>query len=197
MSENNAHADQLIDFIRQIFMRRGSEAYLGESVTMSEHMLQCAMLAETQNASDEMIAAALLHDVGHFSNDFPKDAFEQSIDNRHEEAGAALLAPVFPDLVVDCVRHHVAAKRYLCAVDASYFSMLSEASVHTLQLQGGAMSADETLAFEEQAHLGSILQVRRWDESSKIAAKPTPPFDHYLPLIRRVCAPHVPQAIER
>ena len=143
-------------------------------------------MAEAAGASDELVVAALLHDVGHFSNDFPDDAYLQSIDNLHEEAGAALLGPWFPALVVDCVRHHVAAKRYLCATDPSYFSSLSPASVHTLTLQGGAMSVDEVAAFEDQPHLSSILQVRRWDESSKVAGKHTPSFEHYLPMLQRV-----------
>ena len=176
----------VVEFIRQVFEKRGAEAYLGECVTMSEHMLQSAALAEAADAGDELIVAALLHDVGHFSNDFPDDALEQSIDNRHEEAGANLLAPWFSELIVDCVRHHVAAKRYLCAVDPEYYSTLSPASVHTLKLQGGAMSADAVDVFAKQENLNSILQVRRWDEAGKIARKHTPSFEHYLPMMRRV-----------
>lgn len=179
----------IVDVIRQIFERHGSEAYLGESVTMSEHMLQCAALAEAAGEDDALVVAALLHDVGHFSNDFPDDAFEQSIDNRHEEAGARLLQGQFPEMVVDCVRHHVAAKRYLCAVDDRYFATLSPASVHTLELQGGPMTADEIDAFEVLAHLRSILQVRRWDESAKVSGRQTPDFEHYVPALRRVQLP--------
>ena len=178
--------DNIVDFLGDIFKHRGAEVYLGEAVTTSEHMLQCALLAEQSGASESLIAAALLHDIGHFTNEFPENAHEQSIDNHHETAGAAVLAPFFPDLVTDCVRYHVAAKRYLCATDASYFDRLSPASVHSLKLQGGPMSADEVAAFQRNPYLHDILQVRMWDEEGKAAAKRTPSFAHYAPLLQRV-----------
>ncbi|KAA3632536.1 MAG: HD domain-containing protein [Proteobacteria bacterium] len=153
---------------------------------MSEHMLQCAMLAERENAGDELVAAALLHDIGHYTNEFPEDALDRGIDNRHESAGAAVLAPFFPPVVVDCVRWHVDAKRYLCATDAGYFKRLSEASVHTLRLQGGPMPADGVRTFRSQPHLDAILRVRKWDEGAKVPGRKTPSFAYYEPLLRRV-----------
>src|SRR3546814_19095657 len=89
-------------------------------------MLQAALLAERVRARDAIVAAALLHDIGHYTSEFPPDAQDQSIDNRHNEAGAAVLAPYFPESVTDCVRHHVPAKRYLCATDPGYFARLSD-----------------------------------------------------------------------
>ncbi len=89
--------DTIVSFIADIFARRGAEAYLGEPVTISEHMLQCAELAEKAGASDALVAAALLHDIGHFTNEFPDDAAEQGIDSVHEEAGAKVLRDFFPD----------------------------------------------------------------------------------------------------
>ena len=136
-------ADNIVAFIGDIFERRGADSYLGEQVTMSEHMLQGARLAEQAGADETLVAAALLHDIGHYTNEFPEDALEQGIDNLHDEAGAAVLAPFFPTVVTDCVRYHVAAKRYLCATDDAYFGRLSAASVHTLGLQGGPMNAQE------------------------------------------------------
>ncbi len=176
----------IVAFIGDIFKRRGAESYLGEAVTMSEHMLQGAQQAEDAQAGDALIAAALLHDIGHFTNEFPEDALEKNLDNRHQEAGAAVLAPFFPVLVTDCVRHHVAAKRYLCATDSDYFGQLSPASVHSLKLQGGPMTAAEAGAFEAEPHLEDILQVRRWDDAGKVAGRRTASFDHYAPLLQRV-----------
>jgi predicted HD phosphohydrolase len=163
-------ADSIVAFIADIFERRGADSYLGEDVTMSEHMLQAAQLAELAKASDQVIAAALLHDIGHYCSEFPADAQDQGIDNRHNEAGAAVLAPFFPPLVVECVRHHVPAKRYLCATDPGYFARLSEASVLTLQLQGGPMDAGEVAAFAKILNLDAILQVRIWDDEAKVAS---------------------------
>ena len=57
--------ETIVPFLADIFARRGAESYLGEPVTMAEHMLQGAWLAEAEGAPDELVAAALLHDIGH------------------------------------------------------------------------------------------------------------------------------------
>lgn len=181
----------IVAFIGDIFERRGADSYLGEQVTMSEHMLQGAQLAEEAAAGDFLIAAALLHDIGHYTNEFPDDALEKGIDNLHDEAGAAVLAPFFPSVVTDCVRYHVAAKRYLCATDAGYFDRLSPASVHTLNLQGGPMSDDEVSEFAENPNLEAIVRVRIWDDQGKVPGTVTPPFSHYAPMLQRVVDAHV------
>ena len=183
-------ADSIVDFIADIFERRGADSYLGEAVTMSEHMLQGALLAEQAGADDALVAAALLHDIGHYTSEFPPDAQDQGIDNRHDVAGAAVLAPYFPKRVTDCVRYHVPAKRYLCATDPGYFARLSEASVLTLKLQGGPMNEAEAEAFAKLANLDDILRVRIWDDEAKVAGRATPPFAHYVPLLKRLVDAH-------
>jgi len=182
--------DTIVAFIADIFNRRGSDSYLGEQVTMSEHMLQGAQLAEVAGAPDTMVAGALLHDIGHYTNEFPEDALEKGTDTLHEEAGAAVLDPFFPKSVTDCIRWHVAAKRYLCATDPGYFARLSTASVHTLALQGGPMDAAEVAEFAGHPNLDAILQVRIWDDEGKVKNMPTPPFEHYAPLLQRVVDAH-------
>lgn len=183
-------ASTIVDFIGDIFARRGAESYLGEQVTMAQHMLQAAQLAEQAGASETVITAALLHDIGHYTNEFPDDALAQGTDNLHEEAGARVLAPFFPSAVTDCILHHVAAKRYLCATDPGYFVRLSPASVYTLNLQGGPMDADEVANFACEPNLEAIVQVRIWDDQGKDPAITTPDFDHYAPMISRVVAAH-------
>ena len=189
-TEARLTSDTIVDFIADIFERRGAESYLGEAVTMSEHMLQAACLAEAAGASDVVVAAALLHDIGHYTSEFPPDAQDQGIDNRHNEAGAAVLAPFFPPAVVACVRHHVPAKRYLCATDPGYLARLSPASVLTLSLQGGPMEAVEVASFARLANLQDILQVRIWDDAAKVPGRKTPDFAHYAPLLRSLAADH-------
>jgi phosphonate degradation associated HDIG domain protein len=183
-------ADNIVAFIGDIFERRGAESYLGERVTMSEHMLQGAQLAEHAGATDELVAAALLHDIGHYTNEFPEDALAQGIDNHHDEAGAKVLERFFPDVVTDCVRFHVAAKRYLCATDPDYFGKLSDASVHTLNLQGGPMKEAEVREFSQNANIGPIVQVRYWDDQGKDPAVTAPDFWHYAPMLQRVVDAH-------
>ncbi len=183
-------AQNIVPFLADIIARRGAEEYLGEPVSISEHMLQCAELAEQAGASDEIIAAALLHDVGHFTHEFASDAAKQGIDSVHEAAGARVIEAYFPPLVTDCVRHHVAAKRYLCATEPAYFARLSQASVHSLELQGGPMSEAEVAEFAQNPHLEAILQVRKWDDTGKDPSHKAPSFDHYMPVLERVVRKH-------
>ena len=183
-------ASNIVTFLQDIFERRGADSYLGEEVTMSQHMLQGALLAEEARAGDLLVAAALLHDIGHYTSEFPEEALAEGTNNYHDEAGATVLVPYFPALVTDCVRHHVAAKRYLCATDPGYFDRLTPASVHSLKLQGGPMTEAEAAAFRKTPHLDAILQVRFWDEAGKVAGKVTPPFSHYAPLLQRVVETH-------
>lgn len=183
--------DTIVPFLADIIERRGAESYLGEEITISEHMLQAAQLAEQARAGDELIAAALLHDIGHYTNEFPEDAQDHGIDTVHEEAGAVVVEPYFPDVVVDCIRQHVAAKRYLCATDPQYFERLSPASVHTLNIQGGPMNENEVEHFRAQPNVQAIVQVRLWDDQAKEVDLPTPDFKHYAPVLQRVVDRHM------
>lgn len=181
-------AETIVDVIAEILTRRGADSYLGEAVTMQQHMLQAAAAAEREGAPDTLVAAALLHDIGHYTGEFGEDYIEQGIDDLHEEAGAALLAPFFPPVVVECVRLHVPAKRYLCATDSGYFGKLSPASVSTLALQGGPMAPDEVREFERNPFARDAVRVRAWDEAAKDPDAATPPFAHFAPVLRRVVA---------
>ena len=176
----------IVEFIADIFERRGAESYLGEPVTMSEHMLQGAVLAEREGASEELVAAALLHDIGHYTSEFGPYSPEDTQDNYHEESGAKVLAPFFPPVIAECVRLHVPAKRYLCAADRGYYDRLSEASKHTLSLQGGPMTAGEVKAFERNPFYREAVRVRIWDDEGKQPGMATPDFRHYVPLLKRV-----------
>ena len=187
---DNLTRDTIVGFLGDIFRRRGGEEYLGEPVTMAEHMLQGAYLAERQGESEIIIVSALLHDIGHFTSEFGTFSMDDTHDRHHEEAGAAVLERFFPRLVVDCVREHVAAKRYICATDPAYFNELSAASIHSLRLQGGPMSAEEVAAFEKNPNVAEIVRVRRLDDAGKIAGLVTPGFDHYAPLIQRIVDSH-------
>ena len=180
----------IVAFLADIFERRGGEEYLGEPVTMAEHMLQGACLAEQQGEDEEIIVATLLHDIGHFTSQFGTFSMQDTHDKYHEEAGAKVLEPFFPAIVIDCVRHHVAAKRYICATDPKYFGELSEASRHSLKLQGGPMSAEEVAEFEKRPNVQEIVKVRHLDDAGKVAGMVTPGFAHYAPMVQRVVDSH-------
>ena len=127
-----------IQTIIDLFDRRGNSQYGGEAVTQLEHALQSASLAECDQATPELIVAALLHDLGHLLHELADDAPEAGIDDHHEGSAMHFLATLFPASVTEPIRLHVAAKRYLCAVDAEYFQTLSQPSVVSLCFRGVA-----------------------------------------------------------
>ncbi len=180
---DSINADNIVDHIEDVFMRRGAESYLGEPVTMAQHMLQTAQCAEQAGADNGQIVAALLHDIGHYKNEIPETSLAKGIDNFHEEAGANFLEDYFPISVVEPIRQHVAAKRYLCAVRSDYFERLSPASVHTLNLQGGPMTDKEIREFEKNHYLNQCINLRYWDDEAKDPNRKNPPFSYYKPLL--------------
>lgn len=183
--------ETIVTFLADIFERRGDEEYLGEPVTMAEHMLQGAYFAEEAGESETLIVATLLHDIGHFTSEFGTFSMADTQDRHHEEAGAQVLEAFFPKLVTDCVRYHVAAKRYLCATQPAYFDSLSEASIHSLTLQGGPMSDNEVAEMAQNPNIDEIVQVRLYDDQGKVAGLNTPPFAHYAPMVQHVVDTHL------
>lgn len=177
-----------VDEILSLFHSRGDSQYGGECVTQAEHALQCAALAETENATPALIVASLLHDIGHLLHELPAAAPEQGIDDHHETSAAAWLRKRFPDAVTEPVRLHVAAKRYLCAVDAGYLQQLSPPSVTSLKLQGGPMTPQEVQQFEQNPFAQEAVQLRRWDDAAKVPALPTPPLSHFAGYLEQVLA---------
>ncbi len=183
--------DTIVPFLADIFARCGGEEYLGEPVTMAQHMLQGAHFAQQAGESETLIVATLLHDIGHFTSEFGTFTMADSHDRHHEEAGAKILEQFFPKLVTDCVRYHVAAKRYLCATNPAYLDELSAASIHSLNLQGGPMTTGEVAEMEQNPNIKEIVQVRRYDDMGKVADLETPPFNHYAPMVQRVVDTHL------
>ena len=158
--------------------QRGAEAYLGEAVSQLEHALQAAHLATQANSPPSLIAAALLHDIGHL---LP--------GSRHEETGHEWVLQRFGPSVADPVRHHVAAKRYLCAVEPDYYDGLSPTSVRSLALQGGPCTEEEARAFEKLAGFREAVQLRRWDDAAKQPGLAVPPPEEYCTLLDRLPVP--------
>ena len=188
--EDDLSPETIVAFIADIFERHAAVEYLGEPVTIAEHMLQGATLAERAGHDDEIIVGALLHDIGHFTSEFGAFTMEDTEDRHHEDAGAKVLERFVPAVIVDCARHHVAAKRYLCATRPDYYARLSDASVHSLKLQGGPMSAEEVTAFEANPNLRKIVQVRYLDDAGKEPGMATPDFAYFAPMVQRMVDRH-------
>lgn len=177
-------ADDAVRVIAGLFTSEGAAEYLGEPVTQAAHMLQAAMLAEQDGAEDALIAAALLHDVGHFAGAMTGHDLMSGTDTRHGEAGAFRLARWFGEEVTEPVRLHVAAKRYLCAVEPDYMAALSPASVYTLGVQGGPMQGAELAEFEAQPYAEAAVRVRRWDDAAKDPGAQVLAFGHFENVLR-------------
>jgi phosphonate degradation associated HDIG domain protein len=164
-----------VETIGELFAGPGARDHMGEPVPIGEHMLQAGALAEAAGADAPLVAAALLHDIGHLLG--------EDAEERHGETGARWLGQWFGPAVTEPVRLHVPAKRYLCAADAGYFGLLSAESVRTLALQGGAMTAAEVTAFEALPFSRDAVAVRRWDDEAKDPAIAAPSFAHFAPLL--------------
>ncbi|WP_354642758.1 TauD/TfdA family dioxygenase [Kitasatospora camelliae] len=170
-----------LDELEGLFAGEGAGEYLGEAVTLAEHMLQAGALAEAAGAPPHLVAAALLHDVGHFHGSGTE--LMAGRDNRHSHTGADRLGRWFGPEVTEPIRLHVAAKRYLCTVEPAYRAGLSAASEYTLQVQGGPMDETEAAAFAAHPAAADAVALRRWDDHAKRPATTTPPFAHFRPLL--------------
>jgi len=172
--------------IDEIFSRleaRGERMYGGEAITQLQHALQCAVLAHQAGAPATLVTAALLHDYGHVITD-DEYAAERGTDLAHEEVAADHLAHWFPAEVTEPIRLHVAAKRYLCAIDPAYFDTLSPASVTSLGVQGGPFSDDEIKAFRTNPHWQAAVKLRHWDDTGKDPDMSTPHLSAFRGMVR-------------
>ena len=181
--------DPILERIRELLTLKAGGQYGLSDINQRQHALQAAWLAEKSGCPDTLVAASLLHDVGHLIHDMGDNPAEAGIDDLHEERGHAFLQAWFGPDVTEPVRLHVAAKRYLCATEPDYFSKLSKDSVLSLSLQGGPMSADEVAAFDAITQAQAAIQLRRFDEQAKIRNLETPPVEHFLPYVAR-CIRH-------
>jgi phosphonate degradation associated HDIG domain protein len=173
----------IADDIFAIFHSHGSAAYFGEPVSTTEHSLQTAHFAQEEHASPSLVLAALLHDIGHLVAPTPDDITEWKDDAHHERIGGGWLSRKFSRDVSEPVRLHVPAKRYLCATRPEYFARLSPASVLTLKLQGGPMTAAEITAFEAEPFFREAVRLREWDDHGKIPGLSTPDLESYRQLL--------------
>ena len=176
----------IVDEIIELFARRGGDVYFGEPVSQLEHALQTAFQAEQEGAPDTLIAAALLHDIGHLLHKLPEDIADRGVDGRHEQVGAMWLARYFPAAVTEPIRLHVPAKRYLCAMDDEYQRRLSAASIRSLALQGGPMSDEEVQEFEAAPYAREGARLRRLDDLAKVVGSKAQGLPQYQSLLEKL-----------
>lgn len=177
----------VVEEVLRLFRERGDSNYGKEAVTQSQHALQAALFAERDGTQPALVVAALLHDVGHLLHDLPEDAPDRGVDDRHEAHGARWLRERFGPDVVEPVALHVAAKRYLCAIDPDYAKQLSPPSMQSLRLQGGPMTPEDVRRFESRGGFRNAVRLRRWDDAAKVVGLATPALEHFLPAIDAVC----------
>ena len=167
--------------ISELLQDHGQKQYGMEAVNQLEHALQCADLAEQAGETPASIVAALLHDLGHMlvSHQKGQQEMDTSKDDLHQFMALPFLRPLFPDAVLEPIRMHVDAKRYLCLIDPGYWADLSPASKHSLELQGGTFVESEAKAFIQQPYASEAVRLRRYDDLAKKPRKVTPPLSHF------------------
>ena len=176
------------DDIEGLFRQHGATQYSGEPVTQTEHALQTAFFAEQSGADDELVTACLLHDLGHLlpaAQDHGETPTLRGVDDLHQFSALPFLRGLFSDRVLDAIRWHVDAKRYLCATRPAYQAALSADSQRSLVLQGGVFSAEEAAAFIARPHAEDAVRLRLWDDQAKVGGLATPDLPHYLERARR------------
>ncbi|MGD1861327.1 MAG: phosphonate degradation HD-domain oxygenase [Leptolyngbyaceae cyanobacterium] len=176
---------QLTDLF-QLYRDRGGSQYGGEAVTQLAHALQCATLADQAGESPELVLACLFHDLGHLVHHLGDDVALRGIDDRHEHRAIPYLQQLFSPAVTIPIELHVAAKRYLCAVDADYWAALSPASQRSLKLQGGIFSDEEAEAFIQQPHAPAAVKLRRWDDLAKVPHQATPTLEYFGAIVASI-----------
>ncbi len=176
----------MLDQIFAVFAQRGADRY-GEDVTQLEHALQCARLAVLDEAPDSLVAAALLHDYSHLFEARGDAAERDGVDAGHETHGARLLGPWFGPEVTTPIALHVAAKRYLCAVEPDYEDSLSRASALSLRLQGGRFTPEQAQRFEAAPFAADAVRLRRYDDAGKCVGADVPPLEAYADLLLARC----------
>lgn len=175
-----------IDLLFETLSRADDRDYGTDRVTQLAHALQCAHQAEQAGATSAMVAAALLHDIGHLINADDRAAFRRGEDARHEVLGARYLEQWFGPEVTEPVALHVEAKRYLTASDPDYFDGLSSKSQQTLALQGGPFDAEEALEFRARLFADDALDLRCWDDGGKVVDASPPGLESFRACIEAV-----------
>jgi len=175
--------------VTQLLTVEGENQYGSEAVSQLEHALQCAALAEHAGETPHTITAALLHDIGHLlakTGRTQASASTESGDDLHQYVALPFLRGLFSSAVLEPIRLHVDAKRYLCATDQSYWSTLSIASKHSLILQGGVYTPPQAAEFEGQSFAHEAVRLRRYDDLAKIPDVVTPTLPHFLKIMHSV-----------
>lgn len=179
--------------ICELFERKGHLAYSGEPVSQLEHALQTAHLAECAGAPGSLVSACFLHDLGHLLNDQGETPTARGIDDTHQYFAIPFLRGVFGEDVLEPIRLHVDAKRYLCRARPDYWAGLSPDSKRSLELQGGIYSQQEADAFIARPHAAGAVQLRIWDDEAKVAGLATPGLAHFAVHLR-ACAMRTEQS---
>lgn len=167
--------------IHNLLQERGLEQYGMEAINQLEHALQCAHLAEQAGETPETVVACLLHDLGHLlaaERAGLKD-HDTTEDDLHQFIALPFLRALFPDAVLEPIRLHVDAKRYLCLIDPGYWASLSPASKQSLELQGGVFNESEAERFIAQPFAAEAVRLRRYDDLAKVKDKKVPALAHY------------------
>ncbi len=173
-----------IDSIVHLYRTEGAARYGMEAINQEQHAFQCALLAQESGAAAQLVAAALLHDLGHLLGG--PESGPAARDELHEYRALPFLRGEYPDAVLQPIRLHVAAKRYLCATEPGYWETLSPASRRSLELQGGPFNAQELEKFLSDPHAMQAVALRRWDDSAKSPTRVTPGWSHYRTVLEQV-----------
>ena len=120
---------------------------------------------------------------GHFIIEDPYALVKNNTDGEHEIIGYEYLKNFFNKDIVEPIKYHVLAKRYL-ARNKKYFNFLSEASKIRLKLQGGILNDVECKEFKKKKYFKNSILVRKFDEDAKKINIEMKSIDSYKSLLK-------------
>ena len=140
-------------------LHRLSGSLYGYRVDRLEHSLQSATRAHRDGADEEMVVAALLHDIGDLLSPF-----------NHSEMAAAVLRPYVSEKTYWIVGHHGLFQSY-------YFAHHSGGDRNARDAYRGHPWYQDTVDF-----------CQRWDQSSFDPDYESLPLEFFEPMVRRIFA---------
>lgn len=151
----------------------------GDPVDVLSHSLQCAAeLARVAPHDPELQVAGLVHDLGH--------VLAPGRSREHADVGAVYVGPLLGPRVARLVALHVPAKRYLVTTEPAYGAALTEGSVRSLAVQGGALTDAERAVLDADPFLADALTLRRADEAAKVPGATVAALEEWVVVIAAV-----------
>lgn len=150
--------------ITRLLKVRGGQRSALWPVSPLEHALQCAHLAEQAKATDALIVAALLHDLGQLLRSDPErwPGHSHPADDRHPAVAVSFLRGLLPEAVLAPIRLQNDARCHLCGGQPGYLG---------------------------KPYANDAIRLSQWDDQARVPGQTTPPLSWFIGKLDRLALP--------